>query len=39
MAKLAKYGYPHDHHPGERQLTLGAAMLWPPYDVPIGITV
>jgi len=27
MAKLAKFGYSRDHHPGERQLTLGAAML------------
>jgi transposase len=39
MAKLAKYGYSRDHHPGERQLTLGAAQLAPPYDVPIGLTV
>ena len=39
MAKLAKYGFSRDHHPGERQLTLGAAQLAPPYDVPIGLTV
>jgi len=39
MAKLAKYGYSRDHHPGERQLTLGAAQLAPPYDVPIGLTI
>ena len=39
MAKLAKHGYSRDHHPGERQLTLGAALLGPPYDVPIGMTV
>jgi len=39
MAKLAKYGYSRDHNPGERQLTLGAAQLAPPYDVPIGLTV
>ena len=39
LAKLAKYGYSRDHQPGERQLTLGAAMLAPPYDVPIGMTV
>lgn len=39
MAKLAKHGYSRDHHPGERQLTLGAAQLAPPYDVPIGLTV
>jgi transposase len=39
MAKLAKYGYSRDHDPGERQLTLGAAQLAPPYDVPIGLTV
>ena len=39
MSDLAKYGYSRDHQPGERQLTLGAAMLAPPYDVPIGLTV
>jgi len=39
MAKLAKYGYSRDHNPGERQLTLGAAQLAPPYDVPIGLTI
>jgi transposase len=39
MAKLAKFGFSRDHHPGERQLTLGAAQLAPPYDVPIGLTV
>jgi len=37
--KLAKYGHSQDHHPSERQLTLGAAQLAPPYDVPIGLTV
>jgi len=31
MAKLAKYGYSRDHHPGERQLTLGVASK-PPSD-------
>jgi transposase len=36
MLILAKYGYSRDHQPGERQLTLGAAMLGPPYDVPVG---
>jgi len=39
MAKLAKYGYSYDHHPGERHLTLGATQLAPPYDVPISLTV
>jgi transposase len=39
MSDLARYGYSRDHQPGERQLTLGAAMLAPPYDVPIGLTV
>ena len=39
MSTLAKYGYSRDHQPGERQLTLGAAMLGPPYDIPIGLTV
>ena len=39
MAKLAKPGYSRDHHPEERQFTLGAAQLAPPYDVPIGLTV
>ena len=39
LSILAKYGYSRDHQPGERQLTLGAAMLGPPYDVPIGLTV
>jgi len=39
MSDLAKYGYSRDHQPGERQLTLGAAMLAPPYDIPIGLTV
>lgn len=39
MAKLAKYGYSRDHNPGERQLTLGAAQLAPPFDVPIGLTI
>ncbi|MFA5312272.1 MAG: hypothetical protein WC375_03000 [Methanomassiliicoccales archaeon] len=39
MAKLAKHGYSRDHHPEERQFTLGAAQLAPPYDVPIGLTV
>jgi transposase len=39
MAKLAKYGYSRDHQPGERQLTLGAAQLAPPYNIPIGLTV
>ncbi len=39
MAKLAKFGYSRDHQPGERQLTLGAAQLAPPYNIPIGLTV
>ncbi len=39
MSDLAEYGYSRDHQPDERQLTLGAAMLAPPYDVPIGLTV
>jgi transposase len=39
MSDLAQYGYSRDHQPDERQLTLGAAMLAPPYDVPIGLTV
>ena len=39
MSNLAEYGYSRDHQPDERQLTLGAAMLAPPYDVPIGLTI
>jgi transposase len=39
MAKLAKFGYSRDHQPGERQLTLGAAQLAPPYNIPIGLTI
>ena len=36
---LAEFGYSRDHQSDERQLTLGAAMLAPPYGVPIGLTV
>jgi transposase len=39
MAKLAKYGFSRDHRPDERQFTLGAAQLAPPYDIPIGLTI
>lgn len=39
MSDLARYGYSRDHQPGERQLTLGAPMLAPSYDIPIGLTV
>ena len=39
MAKLAKFGYSRDHQPGERQITLGVALLAPPYNVPFGMTV
>lgn len=39
MAKLAKYGYSRDHHPGERQQTLRAAQPALPFDLPISLTI
>ncbi|MFA5312628.1 MAG: hypothetical protein WC375_04805 [Methanomassiliicoccales archaeon] len=38
MAKLARFCYYRDHQPGERQLTLSATQLAPPYDVPIALS-
>jgi hypothetical protein len=39
MSDLTRYGYSRDQQPGECYLTLGTAMLVPPYDIPIDLTV